>query len=326
MNIIKKTSNISTNNAEIDLGKINLRKNDTSQHISEDDYEKSVNVNIVKPSSKISNNVNKTIVGGAKKVNKPILKSTSINKAKKSNNPDESSTDNQLEKIEETEEAKQSKQSNQLKQLKQSKQTGTEQIIKKAVQSTLLHSPYIETSLRCPIMLNPTQMDNKLELYLKANLNNYTKGRCFLNYGFVVKINKIEETSDGRIEEEDSSCSAKFIVKFSCRLCLPAKNKEIICKIDRMNKVLLSAINGPIKAIITPDKINEENFFIDTDRNIRIKNTSTIIEPEMYIKVLILQSTFSHYDTNIIAISFLQNIATEQEIMMFDKEQYFNQN
>lgn len=323
MNRIKKTSNISTNNAEIDLGKLNLCKNDTLQHISEDDYKKSVNVNIVKPTSKIDNNVNETIVGGAKEINKPILKSKSINKAKKINSPDESSTDNQLEKIEETEEATQSKQS---KQLKQSKQTGTEQIIKKSVHSTLLHSPYIETSLRCPIMLNPTQMDNKLELYLKANLNNYTKGRCFLNYGFVVKINKIEETSDGRIEEEDSSCSAKFIVKFSCRLCLPAKNKEIICRIDRMNKVLLSAINGPIKAIITPDKINEENFFIDTDRNIRIKNTSTIIEPEMYIKVLILQSTFSHYDTNIIAISFLQNIATEQEIMMFDKEQYFNQN
>ena len=209
---------------------------------------------------------------------------------------------------------------------KKPKDINNEQNNKIEFQSSLLHSPYIETSLRCPIMLNPTQMDNKLQLHLKSNLNNYTKGRCYLNYGYIIKINKIEEISDGRIEEEDASCSAKFIVKFSCRLCLPAKNREIICKIDRMNKALISGVNGPIKAIITPDKINKEKFFTDTDRNIRIKSSSQMLEPEMYIKVLILSSTFSHYDTNIIAISYLQDIATEYEVKMFEKEQYLNQN
>lgn len=300
MNRIKKTS---TNEKEIDLSKINLHQDNIQKGIKEDNAEKSLNVNIIKKSSKINDNIPDSILGGAKDT-----KNTNVNTKTKSNNkakvvlPDDSIVNEEKEQID------------------------TDQTIKNSFQSTLLHSPYIETSLRCPIMLNPTQMDNKLELYLKANLNNYTKGRCFLNYGYVVKINKIEETSDGRIEEEDSSCSAKFIVKFSCRLCLPAKNREIICKIDRMNKALISGINGPIKAIITPDKINKENFFTDTDRNIRIKNSSELLEPEMYIKVLILQSTFSHYDTNIIAISFLQNIATDQEIKMFEKEQYYNQN
>lgn len=298
MNRIKKTS---TNENEIDLSKINLHQDNIHKGIKEDNTEKSVNVNIIKKTSTINDNINGSILGGAKETKKPNTKTKSNDKAKVV------LADNSV--INEEKE-----------------QTDTDQIIKNSFQSTLLHSPYIETSLRCPIMLNPTQMDNKLELYLKANLNNYTKGRCFLNYGYVVKINKIEETSDGRIEEEDSSCSAKFIVKFSCRLCLPAKNREIICKIDRMNKALISGINGPIKAIITPDKINKENFFTDTDRNIRIKNNSELLEPEMYIKVLILQSTFSHYDTNIIAISFLQNIATDQEIKMFEKEQYYNQN
>ena len=298
MNRIKKTS---TNKNEIDLSKINLHQDNIHKGIKEDNTEKSVNVNIIKKTSTINDNINGSILGGAKETKKANTKTKSNDKAKVV------LADNSVVNEEK-------------------EQTDTDQIIKNSFQSTLLHSPYIETSLRCPIMLNPTQMDNKLELYLKANLNNYTKGRCFLNYGYVVKINKIEETSDGRIEEEDSSCSAKFIVKFSCRLCLPAKNREIICKIDRMNKALISGINGPIKAIITPDKINKENFFTDTDRNIRIKNNSELLEPEMYIKVLILQSTFSHYDTNIIAISFLQNIATDQEIKMFEKEQYHNQN
>jgi DNA-directed RNA polymerase subunit E'/Rpb7 len=194
------------------------------------------------------------------------------------------------------------------------------------LQMSLLHSPYIETSLRCPIMLTPTQMDNKLQLHLKSNLNNTVKGRCYLNYGHIIKINKIEEISDGIIEQEDSTCNAKFIVKFSCRLCFPAKNKEIICKIDRMNKALISGINGPIKAIITPDKINKDKFFTDNDRNIRIKSTSQVLESEMYIRVLILASTFNHYDIDIIIISYLQDMATEQEIKLFQKEQMDNQN
>ena len=214
------------------------------------------------------------------------------------------------------------------------KQSEEEDINKKEIsekntdtfQSSLLHSPYIETSLRCPIMLSPTQMDNKLQLHLKSNLTNTIKGRCYMNYGHIIKINKIEEMSDGIIEEEDSTCSAKFIVKFSCRLCLPAKNKEIICKIDRMNKALISGINGPIKAIITPDKINKNKFFTDNDRNIRIKSSSQTLEPEMYIKVLILASTFNNYDINIIAISYLQDVATEQEIKLFEKEQLENVN
>jgi DNA-directed RNA polymerase subunit E'/Rpb7 len=214
------------------------------------------------------------------------------------------------------------------------KQSEEEEINKKEIsekntdtfQISLLHSPYIETSLRCPIMLSPTQMDNKLQLHLKSNLTNAIKGRCYMNYGHIIKINKIEEMSDGIIEEEDSTCSAKFIVKFSCRLCLPAKNKEIICKIDRMNKALISGINGPIKAIITPDKINKDKFFTDNDRNIRIKSSSQTLEPDMYIKVLILASTFNNYDINIIAISYLQDVATEQEIKLFEKEQLENVN
>jgi DNA-directed RNA polymerase subunit E'/Rpb7 len=194
------------------------------------------------------------------------------------------------------------------------------------LQTSLLHSPYIETSLMCPIMLNPTQMDNKIKLHLKSNLNNYIKGRCYLNYGFIVKINKIEEISDGRLEEEDTTCSAKFIVKFSCRLCLPARNHEIICKIDRINTELISALNGPIIGLITSDSINKDKFFIDNDRNIRITNSSELLESSMYIRIFIKTFTFSNYDTNIIAISRLEDMATDEEIIIYEKEQHYNNN
>lgn len=186
-----------------------------------------------------------------------------------------------------------------------------------SITSSNLHSPYIDKSLLCPIMLYPNQMDNKMYLHLKLNLKNKLEGKCYKNYGFINKIYTIEETSDGIIEAEDPTCSAKIIVRFTCNLCLPIVNKEIICKIDRMNKALISAINGPIRAIITADKINKEHFFPDMNRNIRVKKTSEVVIPDMYVKVIVLSKSFSDYDKNILVIGFLQDIATEEEINQY---------
>jgi DNA-directed RNA polymerase subunit E'/Rpb7 len=184
-----------------------------------------------------------------------------------------------------------------------------------------VHNPFIDTSLVCPIMLLPNQMDNKMYLHLKSNLKNKLESKCYKNYGYVNKIYSIEEISDGIIEAEDPTCSAKITVRFTCSLCLPIVGKEIICKIDRMNKALISAINGPIKAIITTDKINKENFFPDMNRNVRIKGNSQVLIPEMYIRILILSKSFGDYDKNILVIGYLQDIATEEQI-----EQYYKIN
>ena len=182
-------------------------------------------------------------------------------------------------------------------------------------------SPYINTTLVSNVMLNPNQMDNKFYLHLKSNLNNKLVGKCYLNYGFILNIYKLEEISEGIIEAEDPSCSAKIVVKFSCRLCFPPKNKYIICKIDRMNKALISAINGPIKVIITQDKINKEHFYSDADRNIHIKKTKESLSPDMIVKILILSSTFGNYDTSILSIGYLQDLATPDEIKLYNEDE-----
>jgi len=182
-------------------------------------------------------------------------------------------------------------------------------------------SPYINTTLVSCVMLNPNQMDNKIYLHLKSNLNNKLVGKCYLNYGFISNIYKLEEISEGVIEAEDPSCSAKIVVKFSCRLCFPPKNKYIICKIDRMNKALISTINGPIKVIITQDKINKEEFYLDSDRNIRIKKNSESLKSDMIVKILILSSTFGNYDTSILSIGYLQDLATPDEIKLYNEDE-----
>ena len=178
-----------------------------------------------------------------------------------------------------------------------------------------LHNPYKKTVLSTPIMISPDQMDNKMYIHLKSNLINKLENKCYENYGYIDKIYNIEEISDGIIEPEDPSCSAKMTVRFSCNLFLPIVGKEIICKIDRMNKALIMGVNGPaIKVIISADKINKDNFFSDVNRNIRIKGTSEVVIPGMYLRVLVLSKSFSNYDKNILVIGYLQDMATPKEI------------
>ncbi len=191
---------------------------------------------------------------------------------------------------------------------------------KTTIKSSNLHSPYINTTLVCPIMIYPNQLDNKLYLHIKTNLSNKLVGKCYKNYGFISKIHKIEEYSDGTLEPEDPTCSVKFVVKFSCRLCYPIRDKEIIFKIDKMNKSLIGGVNGPLKLIITPDKINKDKFYPDNNRNIRIRGSSDVVVPDMYIRVLVVNSSFSDYDTSILVIGFLQDIATPEEINYYKKQ------
>ena len=88
-----------------------------------------------------------------------------------------------------------------------------------------------------------------------------------------------------------------------------------------MNKALISAINGPIKVIITQDKINKEQFYSDGDRNIRINKGSESLAPDMIVKILILSSTFGNYDTSILSIGYLQDLATPDEIKLYNEDE-----
>ncbi len=242
-----------------------------------------------------------------------MSKSVKINKStKKLSKPD--SVESDVKKVANTVE----KESNKIEKIEKSEKSEKSE---NTLVVSNLHSPYINTNLVCPVMLFPNQMDNKMYLHIKDNLINKLVGRCYKNYGFIVKIFKIDEISDGIIEPEDPTCSSKFVVKFSCRLCIPIKNKEIIFKIDRMNKALIGGVNGPLQAIITPDKINPNKFYPDNNRNIRIRGTSDILLPEMYIKVLVLSSSFSDYEKTILVIGYLQDIATEEECEKFMKNE-----
>ena len=95
----------------------------------------------------------------------------------------------------------------------------------------------------------------------------------------LLNLLEILDYKDGIIEAENTESSALFDLDFSCKICSPLKNTQIICEIDSVNKLLITAINGPILVIITNDRINNNVFFKDNNNNIRYKkeNESQIL-------------------------------------------------
>lgn len=187
-------------------------------------------------------------------------------------------------------------------------------------------SPYITTYLNTTINLNPRQMDNRIYKNLKDNLINKVEGRCYRNYGFISKVYDIKEYSQGLLISENPMTSATFGVKFTCRLCHPLKGRQIICKIMKINNMIVNAQNGPITMIITSDRINNNNFFQDPKTGkIYVKNGDSKVReitPGTYIIATVSSKTFNDTDSIIMAMGELQRLATDEEIRQNYKQEH----
>ena len=188
-----------------------------------------------------------------------------------------------------------------------------------------MYSPYIVTLLDTSVNLNPRQMNNQIYKNLKDNLIKKIEGRCYRNFGYVSKIYDIKEQSDGNLVPENPMAAATFSLKFTCKLCIPLRKKQIVCKIERVTNMLINAHNGPITMIITMNRINNDLFYQDQKTGkLIIRNSKKTIEPGMYIIATIESRTFSDMDQIIMAIGELNRIATEDEISKSFSQEHNN--
>ena len=185
-------------------------------------------------------------------------------------------------------------------------------------------SPYINTKLKTSVLLHPYQMNNNIYRNLKKNLEEKVADKCFSKYGYIVKVIEILDYKDGVIEAENTEASALFDLDFSCRICAPLRNTQIICQIERINKQLITATNGPILIVITNDRINTNVFFKDNNNNIRYKkdDVSHMLQQNDFIKITLQTLQFYDGDEKIKAIGFVDNIANEAEQKKFYEDQY----
>ena len=52
--------------------------------------------------------------------------------------------------------------------------------------------PYVNKVLSTSVMIEPMQLNNKLEYHIKNNLKILHEGKIFKNYGYINKIHKVE--------------------------------------------------------------------------------------------------------------------------------------
>ncbi|ARF09231.1 DNA-directed RNA polymerase, subunit E'/Rpb9 [Catovirus CTV1] len=188
-----------------------------------------------------------------------------------------------------------------------------------------MSGPYLTTLLTTTVNLNPRQMDNKIYKNLKDNLVKKVEGKCYRNFGYISKVYDIKEYTEGILVPENPMAAATFGVKFTCRLCNPLRKKQIVCKITRMNNMLINAQNGPITMIITMNRINSENFYQEPKTGkLMAKKTGHNIEvtPGSYVVTTVESRTFNDMDSIIMAMGELNRLATDEEISDSFKQEY----
>ena len=182
-----------------------------------------------------------------------------------------------------------------------------------------MDTPYFNTYLYTTVTLHPSQMNNDIYKHLKSNLIKSLQGKCYKGYGHISKIYKIEDRRGGNIVAEDSSASATYQVKFSCKLCRPVKNTTIICEVNAINKSLIYLTNGPINVLIFEghDQINQSNFIYDEKRNALLANIGNgkgvPISVGAHVKIKVVGSLLEHGSQKIIVMGTLENLATKKE-------------
>jgi len=125
--------------------------------------------------------------------------------------------------------------------------------------SNTLVLPIVNTVLSTKVSLLPIQMNNSIYYNLKYNIEKKVQGKCN-EFGYVIKVLKIEDYSEGDIEGENFSGSAVYKIRYLASLCIPIEKTQIITKIENINNAILLSTHGPISCVITPDKVNTQLF------------------------------------------------------------------
>lgn len=186
-----------------------------------------------------------------------------------------------------------------------------------------MDTPYINTQLYTSVTVHPNQLNNNLYLNIKKNLIKDLEKSCYKDYGFIQKIFSIIKYDEGRLQAENTIASVKYNVQFSCRICQPVNGIAITAKINGLNKAIVKLENGPINIIITNDRINDSVFFRDNNTGAlgyKKDGHSHIIENNDFVKVKIIQNTFNHGDSLIVAIGYLDNICSDKDIEKYYEE------
>jgi DNA-directed RNA polymerase subunit E'/Rpb7 len=219
---------------------------------------------------------------------------------------------------------KSSKQSS--KQLTESETTDSTEYNLNINTSELIY-PCKDKVLYTKILLNPNQMNNDIYLNLKKNLIEKLEGKCIVD-GYIVKVYKIMEYSNGIIEAENFTGGAVFNIKYLAKVCVAIKESVIIGKITEYlpnANFVLAEFGNIIKIIFTKNErdINTTNFTIGNDKSIIHNESQNKLQVGSFVKLQLKTIRYYNNDIYIKCMAYLENLPTKEEI---DKFVYVDEN
>jgi DNA-directed RNA polymerase subunit E'/Rpb7 len=190
-------------------------------------------------------------------------------------------------------------------------------------QSSTLVLPIINTVLSTKVSLFPNQMNNDIYYNLRYNIERKVQGKCN-EFGYVIKVLKIEDYNEGIVDGENFTGSAVYNIRYLASLCIPVEKTQIICKIENINNAIILATHGPISCVITPDNINTLIFVNEIGKYyyMQDKQREELKKGDL-IKLTILSKKLYKNDI-MISLGFLDEIASQGEKDNFYKPELFN--
>ena len=181
--------------------------------------------------------------------------------------------------------------------------------------------PCKDEILNTRVILHPYQMNNNLYVNLKKNLIDKFEGKC-IKYGYIIKIYKILEYTNGIIEPENFTGSAVYDVKYLAKICVALKESTIVAKITSYipnANFVLAEFGSIIKIIFTKNErdLNTRNFIIKNDKSLISISSQKKIGINDYVKIQLKSIKFYQNDTVIKCMGYLDDLATDDEINKF---------
>jgi len=179
----------------------------------------------------------------------------------------------------------------------------------------MIKNPFIKNIEYTRISLDAYYMNSNIKNNLFNILKKKLENKCNKN-GYIDKIYRITEYSDGIIRAENFNGSAIYDIAYYCKIYNPSENKVIIGFIKIINQELIIAIHGPIVIFIPKDKIDlniwnlENNTFIN-----KIKKKELALGD--YITIRLENVRINQNDTQIKTLGSLIDIPNKEEIDMY---------
>ena len=174
---------------------------------------------------------------------------------------------------------------------------------------------FVDKKLHDIVPIKARQITPDLYLHLKHNLIQQVEKKC-LSYCYVSKVREITKYDEGEMRQEDFTGDVQFKVSYNARVCIPTIGCNIVCKLDKIIKLVILVVNGPLICTVrvSETEIDQNVFTIQNSDKIIYKKTGKELAPGDHVKITIINQKIFQGQDYIAIFAKMYDIANEQEI------------